>query len=425
MCTDASGRKSGQALFRQAAVSAAGNRLFGGVSIVVPPSGRAAMFIALSALLALIAATWIVEVPQRSRAVGVLMPVGGFVDVVADRPGVVADVFVSQGQLVPGGQILVTAGDRASPGGNSTPTKILLSLQGELEILNNVHARQQEIAADKLVALGEEMESATRQLRLADERRRSLDEELEILERRLVRWQELLQRGHVARDAFEREQANVIRAHADLAAFRQATADLSRQIRTLDRSKAEAGKQLDLDLLQHSMAVERLQRDIERGRLDVYQEFRATGQTVVAQVLVRPGDAVHQGQVLLKLRQPGDRLQAWLYLPTSRARLLRAGQEVEISLDAYPRQVYGTHTAVVSSISGVALLPSDIDVPLLLTGPVFEIRADLGELDVTTDAGQWPLSPGISFSAEIIQRRLRLYEWLLKGPLEQSGGSIG
>jgi len=425
MCRDAAGRKSRQALFRQAAVTAVGHRLFGEVSIVVPPSSRAAILIALLSTAALVATTWIVEVPQRSHAVGVLMPAGGFVDVVAERPGQVAQMLVSQGQLVAEGHLLVTTGGRSAHEGRSVSLEILRSLQTELELLNNAHAHQQEIAADKLTALAEEMAAAIEQIELAEERQRLLDSELEMLEKRLARWRELVQGGHVSRDAFEREQANVSRARADRTEFRRTTVALLQRKKALARISAEARKQLDLDLLQHSMSAERLRREIDRSQFDVLQEFRASEPSVVAQVLVRPGDAIQPGQVLLKLRKPGDRLQAWLYLPTSRARLLRTGQAVEISLDAYPRQVYGTHTAVVSSVSGIALLPQDIHVPLLLAGPVFEVKAELEKAAINTEAGSWPLSPGISFSAEIIQRRLKLYEWLLQAPISNSGGGNG
>jgi hypothetical protein len=98
---------------------------------------------------------------------------------------------------------------------------------------------------------------------------------------------------------------------------------------------------------------------------------------------------------------------------------------VEISLDAYPRQVFGTHTAIVSSVSGIALLPKDIRAPLLLAGPVFEVKADLEQHEVSAEGARWPLSPGTSFSADIIQRRFRLYEWLFRSRPGASGDGHG
>jgi membrane fusion protein len=382
--------------------------------IVVPPSGSTALLIASAALCLLLAATFIVEVPERSRAVGVLMPKGGFIEMVAGRSGQVTDVFVSQGQVVSKEHLLLSTGNRSFLNGQPVAEELLRSLQSELALQNSAHARRRELARDRLSALAEEMESAIAQRKLAEQRNSSLNGESRILEKRLMRWQELVRDGHVARDAFELEQAKVIRMRAEHAGIRRMTIELSQRTKTIARLQAEARNQLELEALQHAMNAERLRRDIARGQLDAVQEFRAPEQSVVTQVLVQPGDAVQPGQVLLKLRQPGDGLQAWLYLPTSRARLLHAGQVVEIVLDAYPTQVYGTHTAVVTSVSGTAMLPKDIHVPLLLAGPVFEVKADLEQAVVSTASGKWPLTPGISFSAEIIQRRLKLYEWLFK-----------
>jgi membrane fusion protein len=76
--------------------------------------------------------------------------------------------------------------------------------------------------------------------------------------------------------------------------------------------------------------------------------------------------------------------------------------------------MFGTQPATVSAISTIALLPSELDVPLALGGPVFEVRATLDGQYVTARGLEWPLVAGISFQADIVQHRFRLYEWLLR-----------
>lgn len=425
MCRDASKRKSGQLLFRQAAVKAVGHRLFGGVSIAVPPSARTALAISVLAVAALIAVTCLVEIPQRSRAIGVLMPAGGLFDVVASRSGQVGDVLVSVGQHVEKGQLLFTIGDSGHLRGESAADFNLRSLHNEMTLLTEAHARQREITADRLIRLQEEADTAARQLEIAQERYAAHINEVEILEARFFRWQKLFRNGHAPRDAFDLEHANLVRARAEGAVFRHLIAAATQTAQTISRSQTEAQKQLGLNTVQNALNAERLQREIELGQHDVMQKVRVGEQSVIAQMLVQQGDAVRAGQVLARMHRPGERLQAWLYLPSSNARQLRNGQSVEISLDAYPHQVYGTQTAVVSSVSAIALLPEDIRAPLLLTGPVFEVRADLKNDSIMADGRNWPLPPGTSFSADIIQNRLKLYEWLFRSlvgePLDGNG----
>ena len=421
MRADVENRESEQPLFRRAAVRAVAQRLFGSVVIVVPPSGRAGLLVAALAVTGLTVVGFVVEVPQRSRAVGVLMPVGGMLDAVATRAGQIEEALVTVGQLVGKGQTLFTISDAAHQRGASASDVRLRSLRIELGLLRDAHAGEQDITAQQLIRLQEEADTASMQLLIAKDRFAAHGRQLNILESRFSRWQELLSGGHVSRDAFELEHANVVRARADGAEFQQRTATYSQSIQTLIRSQTATRKQLKLNEIEHALGVERLTREIDLVQYGVTQTIAAAEQSVISRVLVRPGEAIRSGQVLASLRRPGDRLQAWLYLPTSTARQLRVGQAVEISLDAYPHSVYGTHTAVVSSVSGAALLPAEVRAPLLLAGPVFEIRAELNENSINADGQNWPLTPGTSFTAEIIQRRMKLYEWLFRS--RQSEGS--
>jgi hypothetical protein len=98
--------------------------------------------------------------------------------------------------------------------------------------------------------------------------------------------------------------------------------------------------------------------------------FRVTA----AHLLVYPGAVVKARQVLAKPRRTESTLEAWFYVSTSQARMLQPGQSVEVRLYAYPQAVLGTFSAAVLIVSGIALLPTEIDVPLMIPGFVFEVR---------------------------------------------------
>ncbi len=94
---------------------------------------------------------------------------------------------------------------------------------------------------------------------------------------------------------------------------------------------------------------------------------------------------------------------------------------MQLRLHAYPYQLFGTSTAVVTSVSRVAIVPGEVSVPLALTGPVFEVRAKLTDTNIEAFNAIWPLVPGISFQADVVQRRYRLYEWVLRVIATSSG----
>jgi len=78
-------------------------------------------------------------------------------------------------------------------------------------------------------------------------------------------------------------------------------------------------------------------------------------------------------------------------------------------------------------VSTIALLASDLTVPLPIRGPVFEVRASIADDSIEALGSSWPLAPGTSFQADVIRRRYRLYQWLLHSVWgeDESGYAIG
>ncbi len=257
------------------------------------------------------------------------------------------------------------------------------------------------------------MNAARAQQHVGRDRLQTHKQLVTVLEGRIQRRQELLAKGHIARDAYDVEFAALMNARSTRAEIEQYGSDLDREIRALQQRKGELKKQHVVDEIEHRISVERLQRDIVVATQQVSGEYRSTVHGFVAHLFVDPGQGVHKGQVLAKLRRSTEQLEAWLYVSTAQARMLQTGQAVEIRLDAYPQQIFGTFTATVTSVSGVALLPREVTAPLQIHGPVFEVRAVLNDNSIAYGDAAFALQPGISFKADIVQSRLRLYEWML------------
>jgi membrane fusion protein len=135
---------------------------------------------------------------------------------------------------------------------------------------------------------------------------------------------------------------------------------------------------------------------------------------------VRAGDVVGAGQSLLSIAAEKAETEAWVYVSAHEAGTLRAGQEIELRLEAYPHHLFGTVTAAVSSVTRLAVLPRDVRAPIAVAGPVFEIRARISQqLQNRMNAGSLP-GIGAPFTADIIRHRYRLYEWLLRSRVAMS-----
>jgi hypothetical protein len=88
------------------------------------------------------------------------------------------------------------------------------------------------------------------------------------------------------------------------------------------------------------------------------------------------------------------------------------GQRAELRLRAYPKELFGTLAATVTSIAATALPPAEIGAGVRSAGKVFEIRAAIGGRAILADGRAWPLAPGTTFEADLVRRRWPLYRWL-------------
>ncbi len=135
-----------QGLFRKQAVNAAGYRWFSPVLIVTPPSALPSCIIALLAVACLIVAMVVIEIPERIRATGVLLPRQGLLKVRARRSGWIEELSIANGAMVTRGQALMWLTDaQRAPERQPEAVERLVSLRHELQLLDQ--SVDQELAA--------------------------------------------------------------------------------------------------------------------------------------------------------------------------------------------------------------------------------------------------------------------------------------
>jgi membrane fusion protein len=409
MGQDVSNKTGTQTLFRGQATRSASQRIFGSVTVIAPPSAVLALAVGMIALLLLGSVAWYVEIPQRVKAVGVLMPPDGLLDIIANTPGRIANIHVSEGQLVRAGDLLLDiTSDK-----NELASSRLRVLRAEIALLDEAHVLQVAIDRNRMLALDEQLTEIGQRLAVAQEQYRLQKEQVGLLERRLLRRRDLADSGSLSVDALDQERGSLLQARARLTAMRHTILEYEQSMAAITRERGEAEDKSARREILHDLEQRRLERQLVENEHLVSRAIRASESGVVARINVQAGAAVIPGEILLKVHRPQQQLEAWLYLSSADAGFLQPGQSVQLRFDAYPHQVFGTSTAVVTSVSAVAVVPGELRVPLALNGPVFEIRARLDRTVIEAFNTTWALAPGTSFQADVEQRRYRLYEWVL------------
>ncbi len=408
-------RASQQPLFRPAAAAAMRTRLLGRIHVIAPPSMRVAIVIAVLCLGLLAAAAYAVEIPQRVRAKGVLMPSGGLHTVAAMQSGRVRTAYVREGDRVQPGDVLVTiTADRSMPGTKALHAERLSSLRRENELLSRKMRQREQLATLANTALPEELRLAGERLAAAQEELHAQQQRQDLQRHKLSRFQSLALAGNLSVGDEERVRAELLLIVAGVAALEQRVAQFELELNRLLEQQKRLAIQEDLEVLSSAAQLERLTREMRDTESRISEDVIAPASGVITRANFAVGAQVAAGEALMSWHSPDDTIEAWIYVPAADAGQLAIGQQINLRFDAFPVQIFGTQAARINFISSTALMPSELDVPLVFREPVFEVRASIDASANRLVGKAWPSWPGTSFSADIVQYRLRLYEWLSK-----------
>jgi membrane fusion protein len=402
-------------LFREPAVAARRQRWFGPARVAMPPSAAFAIAAATVVIVLLGSAVASIEIPDRVRTYGVLLPPEGLLKVKSPRAGRVELLAVANGDSVSPGQVLLRlSGAQRAPGREPEPAARIASLERELQLLDEAAERQAELAAGRDRLNRRRLQLTEERIGAARAETRIREEQSVIAAARADRVGQLALANAIAEDAVADSAAAVLLSQAANLAARQRVLALQDEHLQVEQQLARDAELLAAAQREAGARREAIRRQIAVSELQAVLEITAPGGGIVSGLAVRAGEAVAAGDVVMTLYAPESRLEARLFLSPDNAGMVAVGQRVELQLKAYPHQFFGTRTAVVTAISTVALPPAEIGTDVPLTGPVFVVRARLRHAAITAGGRSWLLPPGTSFQADLVRARWPLYRWLLR-----------
>ena len=355
----------------------------------------------------------VIEIPDRIRTVGLLVPVDGLLKIRASRAGRVEQLIVRNGDTVTERQVLMRiSGSQQAPGREPELTARVESLRRELGLIDA--ALEQEIDdigaranvnRQRILLLKERIAAAKLELGFRDR-------QVELSEGRARRIQSLSESNAVAEHRADEVAAAALQATAIRQSTQRLLLDLQDELLVVEQQLASDRALPAILRRQAGIKREAIERQIAASELLSAVEISAPDNGVVSGLAVRVGQEVAAGDVLLTLHDPDASLEARLYVRTDKAGMIAAGQRVELQLQAYPHQLYGTRSAIIHYVSAAAVPAREIDSGLSIDGPVFELRASLQESGIRVRGRYWSLPPGTSFTADLVRRRWPLYRWL-------------
>ena len=381
------------------------DKLHGEVSLV-PPVGWQLLgaFLALTVFLAAVFLS-MASYAKVTVVRGTVSGDRGVARITPQRAGVYDRVLVEEGRTV-------RAGDALAHVALATADTDGVVQERRADAL----ARERSVLDDRLVSLrrGADERIAALQTQIAGDHRQAGGLEEQIVEERALiaaAEKDLADIGEVARQGLVNQRDYRQREEA-VATRRQALSRLIQEVGA--RATAVDVAEADIARVRAETAEEagrlagsRAQLDRDGAGDDLLRGvvLRAPVDGVVTAVAAHPGDPAVVGAPAMTVLPRDTRVEALLSAPASAAGLLDVGQTVRVAVDAFPFQIYGALTGVVSSVSRT-------------TAPVgggaaeaFVIHATLPPA-VRAYGALRPLRPGMTLTARVRTRPRSLLAWI-------------
>lgn len=417
----------------------------GSIRVAQRPEAGLVATIAAGLAVALIAFALIGQVSRKARVPGLLMPVGGLLQVAAPLAGQVEELLVEEGDVVRRGQALVRVrSERLVDGGDMTALNLRAvearrdSLATERRLQRQQADEHGETIAGRLQSLRVETAQAVEELDMVRQR-------VELAQRSRKRYAALAADGYVSEIQAQQKDEELLDLRARERGAQRAIETLTREARALEAELASIPTGLATSLTQLDRVVAQL--DQERAELQARAGVAVTAPRDgrVSALPLRAGQAVQAGQTLISLvpapdapgrsptanassgsaRSSADttpRLLAQLYAPSRTVGFVQPGQPVWLRYAAYPYQKFGMARGEVAHVSPTPIAPQDLpagQAQALVSAaqanePLYRIDVRLDREDIAAYGHDLPLRAGMALDADVTLEHRRIWEWLLE-----------
>jgi membrane fusion protein len=400
-------------LFRREAVAHATRRLDGQVVLATPLSVST-----LGLLLAVIVftATTFAALGSYSRKAtvpGYLIPDQGMIRAASPTAATLQSLMVREGDIV-------TAGDRIAV--LSLATETAAGNVGDIisQGLTSETRAGRLKAESRLAQLEVEREQSAIRLTKSEAEHRQISTQASLQAQRLQiardeydRAVEIAKKGFLARREVDARRITVLTAEQELATHNRQLAATESIIADIRARLASIPLEIDAARSEASTAEATLDQRRAEAEARRLQFVTAPVSGRVAALPVTTGQAIAAAGTIAVIVPVGGKLEAELLAPSRAIGFVQPGQDVEISLQAFPYQRFGTVRGTVRSVSSTVISPNEVGFQgLRLEEPVFRIRVSLGRETIMAYGQAIPMQPGMLASAEIVFDRRSLLAWL-------------
>jgi membrane fusion protein len=388
------------------------DRLHGEVNLAIPVRWQAIGYLLLAMLIVALIFMFSSSYARVETVSGLIVPDKGIAVAVPTRPGIVSQLLVKEGQAVEHGAALarITSGETTASG-QTAPAQVAASLQTQdARLLDQSNAlaaaslAEQSRMSVQMVGLEQELRNIAEQIVVQQSLVASAQKELDSA-------QVVAARGFISRRDMLIREEQLANRKQQLSQLEQSRASKTAQLEDSRRAVGQTAAQAQAQ----SANFKATRAELARQQIDVSVAggyvLTAPASGMATAITVKAGQSVGPSTPLLSIIPKGSKLRAELPIPATMIGFVRMGQEVKLSIDAFPYQQFGTIKARISSIPGAPISTADAKGNPV---PVYIAIAEIDAPYIMAFGKKQPLLSGMTLSARITTRKQSLFEWLFE-----------
>ncbi|EEF22529.1 Microcin H47 secretion protein mchE, putative [Ricinus communis] len=209
------------------------------------------------------------------------------------------------------------------------------------------------------------------------------------------------------------QRLRLVTMHTDLVNANAEVARLKIELSSTPLRGKIARDQLD-------RTISNLEAELTKQQIGRLWKVTAPCDGLITAIAISKDQNATSGSPLISIVPSNSALQATLYAPSRALGFIQPTQRVELRMDAFPFQKFGTVLGRVSSIADTPLNTQErssatrLATSVEASEPVYTIRVDLDSQLLIAYGKAQRLRPGLQFEADVQLETRRLYEWLLE-----------
>lgn len=389
-------------LFRQQAVDAQ-NVMNGRVRIAPPPKWLATNLLIFGTVAGALFFASVVSYSRTIAVDGTVETDKGIPAITSQYPGILL-TRVSLGDRVKEGDVIAeTVLQNADERGN-TALRRQKALEGEREIArlraqSALDAGASQAAASRIRADAARGRLKTLQTQLAQAQIRT-----KAARDDLARAEAIAERGFLSTRDLQAKVSEVAVREQEEAVIEERMAIARGDAAS---ASADAEQAMSLAAIDRAEALEAVSRS-ELSDADASASLRrihiASSNGVIAAMPARNGQNINEGETIAVIMPDNARIVATLHVPASAMSEIRTGQTVDVAVDSYPYQTFGTIKGEIEEVSRIATEEEN--------GSAYRVQVAIPDY-VMAYGKREPILPGMSLSARITTQTRSLIQWLL------------